>query len=275
MPVSEKQLAAFADTHLWRLPFDTSPRHLAGPGDGRHVTHGLAAAGWQRTSDVLSPEIILTSPDHRYNIQFDPQSAPSTWWTLQAKPTGTEPGWNAAFGELVPAELLTAMTDAPLAPQPTEENDPFRTLRSANWPTDTVNTAHSPDGMCHVERQFVDGHSVRFWTIEVCEPGHGTHWGRHLWRTSFGSHTPLHLVDAFVAALADPAPLQRGMYDRTAHYSAVKQPSQLTPQHVVAAHTSRLDAIRAQARAARRQQPGPRPAATQPPAPAPLPAPRR
>ncbi|MEU1629230.1 DUF317 domain-containing protein [Streptomyces sp. NPDC020096] len=91
--MSERQLAAFADHHAWRIPFDTSPRHLAGPGDARHVTHGLAAAGWTRTSDPLSPEIVLRSPDHRHSLQFDPQSATSAWWRLRAEPTGTEPGW--------------------------------------------------------------------------------------------------------------------------------------------------------------------------------------
>nr|WP_322784886.1 hypothetical protein [Streptomyces justiciae] len=44
------------------------------------------------------------------------------------------------------------------------------------------------------------------------------------------------------------------MYERTAHHSVVQEPSPLTPQQIVAAHTRRLDAIRAQARAARRQQ---------------------
>ncbi|MFJ9900703.1 DUF317 domain-containing protein [Streptomyces sp. NPDC091280] len=274
MPVNGQQIAAFADTHLRRIPLDVSPRHLAGPGDGRRVTHGLAAAGWQRTSDVLSPEIILSSPDHRYSLQFDPQSATSTWWTLRAGPAGDELGWHATFAELVPAEVLAAMTDALLAaPHPTGESDLFRTLRSANWPTDPENTAHSPDGMCHVEHRFNDGHLTRFWTVDVYAPGQDTPWGRRLWHASFTGSTPLHLVNAFVAALADPAPLQRGMFDRTANHSAVRQPSQLTPQQVVAAHTGRLDAIRAQARAARRQHPGPRPTALPPPAP--IAAPRR
>ncbi|MFI9341846.1 hypothetical protein ACIG0D_11325 [Streptomyces sp. NPDC052773] len=56
--MSERQLAAFADKHAWRIPFDTTPRHLAGPGDARHVTHGPAAAGWTHASDPLSPEIV-------------------------------------------------------------------------------------------------------------------------------------------------------------------------------------------------------------------------
>ncbi|MFF7337400.1 hypothetical protein ACFZAT_08660 [Streptomyces sp. NPDC008163] len=45
MPLTERLHAAFARTHATQLLHDTSPRHLAGPGDARHVTHGLAAAG--------------------------------------------------------------------------------------------------------------------------------------------------------------------------------------------------------------------------------------
>lgn len=76
MPVSERQLAAFADTHAWQVLFDTSPRHLAGAGDGRRVTHGLATAGWARTSDPLSPEIVLTSPNRRHSLQFVQRPSP-------------------------------------------------------------------------------------------------------------------------------------------------------------------------------------------------------
>ncbi|MEW2620873.1 DUF317 domain-containing protein [Streptomyces sp. NPDC048106] len=93
MPLSEQQLAPFADKHAWQIPFDTSPRHLAGPGDARHVTHGLAAAGWNAVSDPLSAEIVLRSPDLRHSLQFDPQSATSAWWRLRAETTDTEPGW--------------------------------------------------------------------------------------------------------------------------------------------------------------------------------------
>ncbi|TQK98983.1 uncharacterized protein DUF317 [Streptomyces puniciscabiei] len=257
VPVSERQLAAFAETHAWRIPFDTGPRHLAGPGDGRHVTHGLAAAGWTHTSDPLSPEIVLRSPDHRHSLQFDPQSATSAWWRLRAEPTGTEPGWYAEFGELVPAELLGSLTDALITPPPREQPSPFQVLESAGWQLDT-HAARSPDGMCHVElllrRDLGDCEPAR-WNVETCEPGYGTPRGPRIWHAWFDSRTPAHLVNAFVTALADPAPLQRGMYDRTAHYSVVQQPSPLTPQQVVAAHTARLDALRAQARAARRRQP--------------------
>ncbi|MDX2624888.1 DUF317 domain-containing protein [Streptomyces sp. NPDC013130] len=254
MPVSERQLAAFAHRHATQLPFDTSPRHLAGPGDARHVTHGLAAAGWTCTSDPLSPEIVLRSPDHRYSMQFDPQSATSAWWRLQAEPTRTERGWYAEFGELVPAEILGRLTDALIAPTPTEHADPFQALESAGWTLESETTAHSPDGMCHVHRPTDEGVWRSSWRVESCQPGFETPMGPRIWHAFVDESMPEHLVCAFAAALADPAPLQRAMYDRTAHYSAVQSLSRLTPEDVVAAHSTRLDAIRAQARAARRQQ---------------------
>ncbi|MER5215359.1 DUF317 domain-containing protein [Streptomyces sp. NPDC002838] len=266
MPVTERQLAEFADKHAWRIPFDTSPRHLAGPGDARHVTHGLAAAGWTGTSDPLSPEIVLRSPDHRHRLQFDPQSATSAWWRLRAEATDTEPSWYAEFGELVPAEILAGVTDTLIAPPPQEQPDPWQAVISAGWLLGPPGKAHSPDAMCHIELRLLDHHDTWSWHIETREEGHGHPVGPRIWHAWFDSRTPSHLVTAFVTALTDTGPLQRGMYDHTAHYSAVQEPSPLTPQQVVAAHTTRLDTLRARARAARRRQ---QPATTTAPAPPP------
>ncbi|CAL9583140.1 hypothetical protein SUDANB106_05087 [Streptomyces sp. enrichment culture] len=255
MPVSERQLAAFADIHAWRIPFDITPRHLAGPGDARHVTHGLAAAGWTPTSDPLSPQIVLTSPDHRHSLQFDPHSATSAWWRLRAEATDTEPGWYAEFGELVPAEVLGGLTDALIAPPPREQPDPWRVLSSAGWLLDAPAAAHSPDALCRIDLRSTDQHDTPSWHIETRRHDHGAPAGPRIWHAWFDGRTPSHLVAAFTAALADPTPLQRGMYDRIAHHSAVQRPSPLTPQQVVEAHTARLDTIRRQNRATRRQQP--------------------
>ncbi|WP_328829127.1 DUF317 domain-containing protein [Streptomyces ureilyticus] len=161
MSVSERQLAQFTDKHAWRIPFDTSPRHLAGPGDARHVTHGLAAAGWTRTSDPLSPEMVLRSPDQRHRLQFDPQSATSAWWRLRAEATDTEPGWYAEFGELVPAEILSSVTDTLISPPTREQPEIWDVLTSAGWLLDAQNAAHSPDAMCHIKHRPADGHAVR------------------------------------------------------------------------------------------------------------------
>jgi hypothetical protein len=260
VPVSERQLAAFADTHAWRIPFDTSPRHLAGPGDARHVTHGLAAAGWTRTSDPLSPEIVLRSPDHRHSLQFDPQSATSAWWRLRAEPTDTELGWYAEFGELVPAEILSGLTDALVSPPPTMPADPLRILDGAGWLIDGRGSAFSDPLGCTVERRTERGDATVpwrlparvSWHVEARDPEHSSR-GPRLWHAWFDGPTPTHLVAAFVTALADGAPLQRAMYDRTAHHGVVQKPSPLSPQQIVEAHTARLAGIRKQARAAHRQ----------------------
>ncbi|MEU9288347.1 DUF317 domain-containing protein [Streptomyces sp. NPDC048275] len=259
MPLSERQLAAFADKHAGQIPFDTSPRHLAGSGDARHVTHGLAAAGWSVVSDPLSAEIVLRSPDLRHRLQFDPQSATSAWWRLRAEPTDAEPGWYAEFGELVPAEILVHVTDALVSPQPREQPHLLDALTAAGWKLSAHNAAQSPDAMCHIERRHTDSRDTASWHIETREPGYGHPVGPRIWHAWFDSNTPDHLVTAFATGLADPAPLQRGMYDRTAHYNAVQEPSPLRPQQVVDAHTARIESLRARARSARRQQTKPAP----------------
>ncbi|MGW0137554.1 DUF317 domain-containing protein [Streptomyces calvus] len=251
MPVSERQLAEFKDKHAWQIPFDTSPRHLAGPGDARYVTHGLAAAGWTRTSDPLSPRMVLTSPDHRYRLQYEPELGAATWWTLQAD---TEPYWYASLGGLVPAEVLAAVTDALIFPPPQQQPDPWQVVSAAGWRLDASDKAQSPDGTCHIELRNLDVDRPPAWCVETCEPGHDGYAGRLLWRVWFSDRIPAHLVNAFVTALTDTAPFQRGMHDQTAHYSVVQQPSPLTPTQVVEAHITRLDALRAQARADRRRQ---------------------
>ncbi|MFE2521986.1 DUF317 domain-containing protein [Streptomyces mirabilis] len=258
MPLSERQLAAFADQHAGRIPFDTSPRHLAGPGDARHVTHGLAAAGWNAVSDPLSAEIVLASPDLRHRLQFDPQSRTSAWWRLRAEPVGPDPGWYAEFGELVPAEVLAAFTDALIAPP--QQSDPWQPVTSAGWHRGSDGTARSPDSMCHVElrplSEFTDRSS---WHVETREPGHGEFPGPRIWHAYLNEDTPAHLVSAFLTALADRSPLQRGMFERIGHYSAVQEPSPLRPQQVVDAHATRIKHLRGRARSVRRQQTKPAP----------------
>ncbi len=281
VPLSERQLAAFADKHAWQIPYDTGPRHLAGPGDARHVTHGLAAAGWTHTSDPLSAEIVLRSPDQRHRLQFDPQSATSAWWRLRAEPTDTEPGWYAEFGAFVPAEVLAGLTDALVAPPPTEPASPLPGLEAAGWLIDGRGAADSDPPGCRVERRPAQGRGTVPWS----EPGRVA-WhigvrdspdafvpGPLLWHAFLDDATPEHLVTAFVSALADSTPLQRGMFDRTANHGVVQEPSPLTPQQTADAYLTRVKAVRSQARAARRQQTkSPMPPARASPAP---PVPRR
>ncbi|WP_277441073.1 DUF317 domain-containing protein [Streptomyces sp. SPB162] len=253
MPLSERQLAAFADEHAAQIPYDTSPRHLAGPGDARHVTHGLAAAGWNAVSDPLSAEIIMASPDLRHRLQLAPQSHTSAWWRLRAEPVGTDPGWYAEFGGLVPAEVLAAVTDALVAPPP-QRPDPWQHVTSAGW-HHKPDGARSPDSMCHIELQpSSEFHDRLSWHIDTHEPGHGEFPGPRIWHAYLDENTPAHLVSAFLTALTDRSPLQRGMFERTGHCSAVQEPSALRPQQVVDAHATRIKHLRARTHSAGSQQ---------------------
>lgn len=216
----------------------------------------------------LSAEIVLRSPDRRYRLQFDPQAATSAWWRLRAEPAGTEPGWYAEFGELLPAEVLAGLTDALVAPSLAEPTSPLPVLEAAGWLIDGRGAAESIPPGCKVERRPENGQGTVpwrqpdhvSWHIEVHDRPEVFVRGSRLWHAFFDGHTPEHLVTAFVTALADPAPLQRAMFDRTAHYSVVQRPSPLTPQQTVDAHTTRINSLRAQARSARRQRT--KPAAT-------------
>ncbi|UNZ01182.1 hypothetical protein SRIMHP_03415 [Streptomyces rimosus subsp. rimosus] len=120
MPVSERQLAAFADQLPRRIPLDTSPRHLAGAGDARHVTHALAAAGWARTSDPFSPEVILRSPQGRCTLHFDPQSVTSAWWRLRgpSPPTPSRAGTPSSVTSCPPRSSAASPTLSPARRRP-------------------------------------------------------------------------------------------------------------------------------------------------------------
>ncbi|MFJ2509913.1 DUF317 domain-containing protein [Streptomyces griseoviridis] len=254
MPLSERQLVAFADKHATQITLDTSPRHLAGPGDARHVTHGLAAAGWRAISDPLCAEIVLRSPDLRHRLRFDPQSPSSAWWWLLAEPSDTEPGWYASFGEFVPAEVLATLADALVVPAPTELTSPLSVLDAAGWRVDGSGVAHSDPPGSKIERQPQDGSNTVAWHVDVRDGPSGLDNGKHLWHAYFHGHTPEHLVNAFITALTDTAPLQRGLFDRTATYGVTHGPSTVSPQQTVAMHTARIKALRAQARSLRGHQ---------------------
>jgi hypothetical protein len=166
-------------------------------------------------------------------------------------------------------------SDALVAPSPTKPNTPLAVLEAAGRLVDSRGSAHSDPPGCRVERRTENGNGTVpwheparvSWHIEAHDNPGPTTVDPRLWHAWFDGHTPEHLVTAFVTALADPAPLQRAMLDRTARYSVVQQPSPLPPQQTAAAHTTRINSLRAQARSAHRQQqtkPVPAPATTQP-----------
>ncbi|AUH44814.1 DUF317 domain-containing protein [Streptomyces sp. CMB-StM0423] len=258
MLLTERLTAAFADTHAWQIPYDTTPRHLAGPGDPRHVTHGLAAAGWRTESDPLDAEdVALRSPDYRYRLQYTPAAhSNSRWWYLQADPTDIDFGWHANLSGLVPAEVIASLTDTLVSPTIADPPGIISTLKSAAWRVidPAPATAVSADGMCQVELRNQEFHDTPHWHVETREPRSGRYDGPRIWDAWFSDYMPERLVAAFVTALADPAPLHRAMFDSTVHYGAASTPSALTPDQVVAAHATRITSLHRAAHSARRQQ---------------------
>ncbi|MET9294379.1 DUF317 domain-containing protein [Streptomyces sp. NPDC003077] len=196
----------------------------------------------------------LTSPDHQASVVLDPQHPMGEWWRVLGRPDGG-PAWWASFGEKTPAEVLAGLTDALTAPAPEDPPEVWAVLAERGWTcteqADGSELAVSPDELAHLT------HGKRFpddpyppWRIKVIEAP----WARGpFWEAQLHHTTPAHLLSALGAALASPEPVQRGMHDRTA-YSAHRNESPLTPEQVVEAHTRRLDAARARARAARRAQ---------------------
>ncbi|NYV73259.1 DUF317 domain-containing protein [Streptomyces sp. UH6] len=251
MPLSKGQLASFAAEHDTKSLFNTSPRHLAGPGDGRHVTHGLAAAGWTLVSDPLNPLMVLRSDDVDRRLILDGTSH-LYYWSLQNHTGGDEPHWYASFSYRTPVEIVAAVTDTLVTPptEGAEDPDAWHTIRQAGWPVTSARQAHSPDGLCQISR-LDDDMLANPWYIEVrdYQHEHAPHW----WRTVFHGNTPGRLVHAFAAALTDSAPLLRSQFSDGVHHQAVQEPSRRNGQQLVEAHTSRLDVLRGQVRAARRR----------------------
>ncbi|MFD6624760.1 DUF317 domain-containing protein [Streptomyces diastaticus] len=256
MPLTERQLAAFADAHLGESVCDVSPRYLAGPGDARHVTHALATAGWTPRSDPLAPTVALDLRERSLDLAHDPQS-PTAAWLLRSQPHANAPGWFSEFGALVPTEIISSVIDALIKPPPSRWHDPFAVLIRAGWqsqpaaagPAAGSRTVQSPDGLCRVHQSDLDRWAPgSFWQIETTAAEDDS----VIWRAWASGSTPTHLVSAFAAALCDPAPLHRLKFARLGHRSVEQQPSALTAEQFVEAHTARIASLRAIVRAQQR-----------------------
>ncbi|MFI7364163.1 DUF317 domain-containing protein [Streptomyces sp. NPDC050149] len=246
-------IASKADDPWSRMWCDTTPRHLAGPGDPRHVTQALRAAGWKNFGDPDFPHVVLASPDHQHTLVLEPTPETySSWWRISSTPWGR---WHASFGGNTPTEIIAGFTDAILHPPPESESDIWPALQAAGWTyeRDQRGNEHArhPDGITTMERSATATSDHFAWTAEVALPnGLGGH--HRLWHASFNDRTPGHLLAGFAAALTDPAPVSRGRYD-VPHARLVTQVERgAQGDQLAAAHDARLKAIRTAARKARR-----------------------
>lgn len=250
MAVSPAQRASYANDHHTKIPFEKSPRALAGPGDPRHVTHALLASGWTLTSAPGDPRITLTGPDQaRHQIAIDPFASGSPWRIQSADWT-----WNASFDRMVPAEIIAGFTDSLLHGPRRGDIGPWEHMQKAGWAVerqpDGTGQALSPapELPVRVELRPIFNDSSDHFAWRITQPDHI---GMPVWKMWISGPVPDHLMTGLAEQLVSDAPVLRGMYDLD-HYSARQEPSPLTPQQAVEAHFTRIDAAQARARSQRR-----------------------
>ncbi|MEU9939093.1 DUF317 domain-containing protein [Streptomyces lavendulae] len=250
MAVSPAQRATYAEDHLTKIHFETTPRPLAGPGDPRHVTHPLLAAGWALTSAPGDTRITLTGPDGaRHRMVIDPFGYGSPWRIESVDWT-----WNASFDRMVPVEIIAGFTDALLHGPHRGASSPWEHMQKAGWAVDRnpdgTGQALSPSPELPIRAElrpiFNDTSDHLAWRI--IQPDHI---GMPVWKMWISGPVPDHLMAGLTEQLVSAAPVLRGMHDRD-HYSARQNPSPLTPQQAVEAHFTRIDAAQSRARTQRR-----------------------
>ncbi|MEU6144156.1 DUF317 domain-containing protein [Streptomyces sp. NPDC047081] len=178
------------------------PRHLAGGGDLRHVTEYLRASGWKDRSKSGGP-VVFDSPDKSVRIGYDPFTQPGGW-TISGKKTAHQDAWHATFGRHTPVEIVAGLTDTLLTPRTAHAPNVWEPLLQQGWETERGQhfTARSPDGDAFVRFHQSDPGQTHWWVGARNEHG-------RVWEATFTPTTPMHLVQAFSTALADPEPVLR------------------------------------------------------------------
>lgn len=179
------------------------PRALAGGGDVRHVSEFLRASGWRDKSKRDGP-LLMESPDRTLRVAYDPYGMPGGW-TVHCAASGDQEEWWAVLGQQTPVEIVAGLTDALSQPRSAHAPNVWAPLREQNWrnpPKAEHPTSISPDGSAWVQYHQVPDGTAMWWAGAKDRQGNG--WGAH-----FTATTPLHLVQAFSAALASPEPVMR------------------------------------------------------------------
>ncbi|GAA3087218.1 DUF317 domain-containing protein [Streptomyces roseofulvus] len=266
MALSPAQRASYSHDHHSKIPFLTTPRHLSGPGDPRHVTHALLASGWSVTSAPGDPRTALTGPDHaRHQLILDPLS--TSYWQIES----ADWSWYASFGRMVPAEIVAGFTDRLIAGPRRSDVGIWERMATAGWsverrPDGTGESRSSGPHRLRAElvQLYEEDPKRTAWRIEALPKYHGP----PAWRMWISGAIPEHLLDGLAEQLVTTTPVIRGMHDPESH-GAQQEPSGLTPEQAVAAHFTRVDALSRRARNRRRTGPTaslPAPAAPSAPA---------
>ncbi|MEU8678014.1 DUF317 domain-containing protein [Streptomyces sp. NPDC048560] len=180
------------------------PRHLSGGGDLRFVAEYLRASGWKDISRTGGP-IVFDSPDRSVRVGFDPTAMPGGW-TISGKAVGQQPAWHATFTTAVPIEIVAGFTDTLTKPRSAHAPNVWAPLEENGWETerDQHFTAVSPDRnawLQYHQNQNEPG-QAHWWAGARTEHGRA-------WDAVFTPTTPMHLIQGFSTALADPTPVMR------------------------------------------------------------------
>ncbi|MEU9246963.1 DUF317 domain-containing protein [Streptomyces sp. NPDC048385] len=215
------------------------PRALAGGGDLRHVSEFLRACGWQDKSKRNGP-LVFDSPDRTIRIGYDPYVLPGGW-TIRSKATAHQGEWAVTLGRQTPVEIVAGLTDALTRPHSAHAPDVWAPLKEQRWSTarDAGHfTAQSPDGTAWMQfREDHSGHAM-WWSAADDQQGNG-------WNATFTASTPMHLVQAFSAALASPEPVMRPR-GRVPHSTKIRTTSvSVLPSQLSAWQQARVQAARA------------------------------
>ncbi|MFD3760490.1 DUF317 domain-containing protein [Streptomyces sp. NPDC058622] len=248
-----EDLRAFAEDKKGKFHCEVSPRHLAGAGDPRHITHALRAAGWRHGGDRGLPQVSLTSPDRSLSLSLDLLSPYHAWsvGTAQAFVPGY---WRAGFASSTPVEIISGLTDSLIRPAPAHAPaDVWASLAAAGW--DIGVEQHwreaSAPGQGLKIKQF--GSERRdddyfWWQIQAVGESYGGG-VEGVWSASLDHTTPPHVMAGLIEELTNPAGVLRGSHDHGAHYRAAHGDMVAAGPEIVATHTVRMDAARAGSRA--------------------------
>ncbi|MFJ4800810.1 DUF317 domain-containing protein [Streptomyces murinus] len=254
-PVTRPYVHTHANDPDGLIWYETRPRHLAGPGDPRRITQTLRAAGWTNLSTPDYPHVVLASPDQQLTLVLEPQPGQyGSWWRLRSQ----QECWTAEFGANTPVEMIAALTDALLEPEPAASTpEIWPMLTTAGWRYERGEHANEsathPDGRLRLRRWSVEPLLDRFyWTAEAArEFEHAGPFGP-LWRAWLDDDMPRHLLAAFVNALVCDEPVQRSRGDVPHNYLVTQEERGPQSDQLAADHEARLKAVRAATRKARR-----------------------
>jgi hypothetical protein len=216
--------------------YHVSPRYLAGSSYvGEAGFAPVQRLGWPHQLDDLG-SYIVSSPDSRIQIGFFGDDY-DLWRIAAYERPLAAPAWTAVFNQNFPPEIVAGLTNA-LAQDWAFDSDRFLTaprsgylevhdtLKAAGWQRDggaELGTLEllSPDKEAGLLRDPRSSNRDPLWTLWAGPPG----WGTRA-EATFTSGTPVHLVAATAAAMADPAPVVR---ERHMIHAEVVHRVRLTP----------------------------------------------